>query len=108
MAAACALLPNSCVRAALKWTLWLVLGLMAALSLLVIFGLHLLRAPIERAVAETTGRELRIDGALRPAWDWLYPRFRAEGVRFANPPWASEKLMLSAGAIEASISFERS
>jgi AsmA protein len=93
-----------CVRAALKWTLWTVLGLLAALALFVMFGLHLLRGPIERAVTEATGRELRIEGGLRPAWDWVHPRFRAEGVRFANPEWAAEDLMLAAEAIEASIS----
>jgi uncharacterized protein involved in outer membrane biogenesis len=104
MAAARALLPNGCVRAALKWTVWLVLGLLVVLALFILFGLGLLRGPIERAVTETTGRELRIEGGLSPVWNWVYPRFRAERVRFANPEWASEDLMFSADAVEASIS----
>ena len=77
------MLPNGCVRAALKWTVWLVLGLLALLAMLVVFGLGALRGPIERAVTEATGRELRIEGSLKPVWDWVHPRFRAEGVRFA-------------------------
>ncbi len=84
--------------------MWLVLGLLVVLALLVLFGLNLLRGPIERAVTEATGRELRIEGDLRPMWNWVYPRFRAEGVSFANPEWASEDHLFTADAVEASIS----
>jgi AsmA protein len=84
--------------------MWLVLGLLVVLALLVLFGLNLLRGPIERAVTEATGRELRIEGDLRPMWNWVYPRFRAEGVSFANPEWASEDYLFTADAVEASIS----
>ena len=48
------------MRKALKWTVWGVLGLLAGLALFVMLGLSLLRGPIERAVTEATGRELRI------------------------------------------------
>ena len=72
------------MRAALKWTVWLVLGLLVVLALFIVFGMNVLRGPIERAVTEATGRELRIEGGLRPAWNWVYPRFRAEGVSFRN------------------------
>ena len=92
------------MRAALKWTVWLVLGLLVMLALFIVFGLNLLRGPIERVVTETTGRELRIEGDLSPVWNWVYPRFRAEGVSFANPQWASEDTMFTADAVEASIS----
>ena len=92
------------MRTALKWTVWLVLGLLVALALFIVFGLNLLRAPIERAVTEATGRELRIEGDLRPVWNWVYPRFRAEGVSFANAQWATEDMMFTADAVEASIS----
>ncbi|HEX6318289.1 MAG TPA: AsmA family protein [Burkholderiales bacterium] len=92
------------MRAALKWTMWLVLGLLVVLALFVLFGLNLLRGPIERAVTEATGRELRIEGDLRPMWNWVYPRFRAEGVSFANPEWASEDHLFTADAVEASVS----
>jgi uncharacterized protein involved in outer membrane biogenesis len=92
------------VRAALRWTLGLVLGLLVGLALFVAFGLNLLRAPLERAVTEATGRELRIEGDLRPVWSWVHPRFRAEKVSFANPDWASVPKMLAADAVEISIS----
>jgi uncharacterized protein involved in outer membrane biogenesis len=92
------------VRTTLKWTVWLVLGLLAVLALFILFGLGTLRGPIERAVTEATGRELRIEGDLRPVWNWVYPRFRAEGVSFANPQWAREDYMFQADAVEASVS----
>jgi len=92
------------VLTALKWTVWLVLGLLVALALFIVLGLNMLRGPIERAVTEATGRELRLEGDLRPVWNWVYPRFRAEGVSFANPEWASEDTMFTAAAVEASIS----
>jgi AsmA protein len=92
------------VRTALKWTVWLVLGLLVALALFILFGLNALRGPIERAVTEATGRELRIEGDLRPVWNWVYPRFRAENISFANPQWASEDHMFTADAVEASVS----
>lgn len=84
--------------------MWLVLGLLVVLALFVMFGLNLLRGPIERAVTEATGRELSLEGDLRPVWTWVYPRFRAEDVSYANPEWASEDLMFTADAVEASIS----
>ena len=89
---------------ALKWIGGGVLILIVALALFVAFGLHLLRGPIERAVTSATGRELRIEGDLKAMWSWVHPRFRAEGVSFANPDWASEEHMLRAEAIEGSIS----
>jgi len=92
------------VRTALKWTVWLVLGLLVVLALFILFGLNTLRGPIERAVSEATGRELRLGGDLTAVWDWKYPRFRAEDVSFANPDWAAEDTMFSAQAVEASVS----
>ncbi len=92
------------MRTALKWTVWLVLGLLVVLALFIFFGLNTVRGPIERAVTEATGRELSLEGDLSAVWDWKYPRFRAEGVRFANPDWAAEDLMFSAQAVEASVS----
>ena len=89
---------------ALKWIGGVVLLVFVALVLFVMFGLHLLRGPIERAVTEATGRELRIEGELRPIWDWVHPRFRAESVSFANPEWASQRHLFRARAMEGSIS----
>ncbi len=80
-----------------------VLLLVVALVLFVAFGLNTLRGPITRAVTNATGRELRIEGDLKPLWSWVHPRFRAEKVSFANPDWASEDYMFRADALEASI-----
>ena len=52
---------------ALKWTGGIILALLVALALFVAFGLSTLKGPIERAVSSASGRELRIDGALKPA-----------------------------------------
>jgi AsmA protein len=87
----------------LKWAGGLVLLLVVALVLFIAFGLNTLRGPITRAVTNATGRELRIEGDLKPLWSWLYPRFRAEKVSFANPDWASEDYLFRADALEASI-----
>src|SRR5919205_3270471 len=88
---------------ALKWVGGFVLVLLVALALFIAFGLSTLKGPITRSVSNATGRELRIEGKLAPAWHWLHPRFRAEGVSFANPDWANEKLMFQAEAVEASV-----
>lgn len=94
-----------CVRTALKWTAWLVLGLLVALALFIAFGLNTLRGPITRAVSDATGRELRIEGDLAPVWSWVHPRFRAEKITFANADWATEDHLFSADVVEASIAF---
>ncbi|HYL87397.1 MAG TPA: AsmA family protein [Burkholderiales bacterium] len=88
---------------ALKWTGGIILALLVALALFVVFGLSTLKGPLERAVSSASGRELRIDGALKPVWSWVHPRFRAEKVSYANPDWASEDYMFQADAVEASI-----
>ena len=73
---------------AVRWTLGIFALFVAAGILFLFFGLNTLRAPIARAVTNATGRELVIEGNLRPAWDWIHPSFRAEKVTFANSPWA--------------------
>ena len=88
---------------ALRWIGGIVAGLVLLLVLFVAFGLNALRGPIERKVSALTGRELRIEGNLEPVWTWVHPRFRAEKVTFANPPWASQPLMLRADVVEASV-----
>jgi uncharacterized protein involved in outer membrane biogenesis len=93
------------VRGALKWTIGLVLALLVALALFIIFGMNMARGPITRAVSDATGRELRIDGDLKPVWSWVHPRFRAEKITFANADWAAEDHLFSADAAEASIAF---
>ena len=88
---------------ALKWTGGIILALLVALALFIAFGLSTLKGPIEHAVSGASGRELRIDGALKPVWSWVHPRFRAEKVSYANPDWAGEDYMFRADAVEASI-----
>jgi AsmA protein len=88
---------------ALKWTGGLVLALLVALALFLAFGLHLLKGPITRAVTEATGRELVIEGDLRTMWSWFHPRFRAEGISFANTEWAAEDYLVRADAVEAEL-----
>jgi AsmA protein len=88
---------------ALKWTGGIIAALMLALALFVAFGLSTLKGPITRAVSNASGRELRIEGDLRPVWTWVHPRLRAEKVSFANPDWAGEDYMFRADAVEASV-----
>ncbi|HEY3075504.1 MAG TPA: AsmA family protein [Burkholderiales bacterium] len=88
---------------ALKWTGGVILALLVALALFIAFGLSTLKGPITRAVSEASGRELRIEGAFKPVWTWVHPRFRAEKVSYANPGWASEDYTFQADAVEVSI-----
>ena len=87
----------------LRWTGGILLALLVALALFIAFGLSTLKGPITRAVSNATGRELVIDGRLKPVWTWVHPRFRAEKVTFGNADWASEDLMFQADAVEASV-----
>jgi uncharacterized protein involved in outer membrane biogenesis len=87
----------------LKWTALFGAVVVIAGVLFILFGLNTLRGPISRAVTNATGRELLIE-RLEPVWDWVHPRFRAEGVSFANPDWAKEKHLLKADAVEMSMS----
>lgn len=87
----------------MRWVGGFVLVVLVAAALFVAFGLNALRGPITRKVGDLTGRELRIEGKLQPVWSWRDMRFRAEKVTFANPRWASERLMLRADSIEASV-----
>lgn len=88
---------------ALRWVGGFVVLVLVASALFVAFGLNALRGPIAREVSDLTGRELRIEGSLRPVWSWTDLRFRADRVSFANPEWATEPLMLRADSIEASV-----
>src|SRR3954468_20338962 len=81
----------------------LILALLVALALFIAFGLSTLKGPLTRAVSNSSGRELRIDGAFKPVWSWVHPRFRAEKVSFANPDWAGEDYMFQADAVEVSV-----
>jgi uncharacterized protein involved in outer membrane biogenesis len=89
----------------LKWTAGLFLLLVVVAIAAVYFtGLNGLRGPISRIAGEKTGRELLIEGDLRPVWSWVHPRIRAERVTFSNPSWAKEKFLFKADAAEITIS----
>jgi len=87
---------------ALKWIGGTVLVLVVLLALTLVFGLNLMKGPITRWVSKTTERELVIE-RLTPVWSWVHPRFRAEGVTFANARWGKAQYLLKADAIEASV-----
>jgi len=80
----------------------LLLPVLAAI-LIAIFGWNWLRAPIERATLDKTGRVLAIRGDLTLHWGWPSPRLRAASVEFANPAWAKEPRMLAADSVDISI-----
>jgi AsmA protein len=85
----------------LKWTAGLFLAPVLLIVLFIaIFGWNWLRGPIERMTLDKTGRELAIDGDLELKLGWPLPRIHARAVTFANPPWAKEKQMVAADAVE--------
>jgi AsmA protein len=87
----------------LKWLGWLFLAF-AVLTVVLISSLGHLKGPLSRAVTQATGRELLIEGDLRVVPSWVHPRFRAEKVTFANADWATDDYLLSAEAVEISVS----
>lgn len=88
----------------LKWLGGAVLVLFVVIALFFTFGLNALKRPIAGAVTKATGRELLIEGDLKPVWSWIHPRIRAEGVSFANAEWGQADYLLIADAVEASFS----
>jgi len=87
----------------IQWLGGIVLALLVAAGFLVTFGLNALKGPIERAVTNASGREVRVDGNLKPVWNSVAPRFRAERVSLANPAWATADRMFRADAVEAGV-----
>lgn len=90
---------------ALKWTAGIVLApVVLAILFVLFFGWNWLRAPIEKKTVESTGRILEIKGDLKIKFGWPHPRIHADAVTFANPSWARERQMVSAEAVEVSVS----
>ena len=86
------------------WLAALLIAPVAFCALLVaIFGWNWLRGPIESLTEQKTGRVLAIRGDLSLNLAWPAPTVRANGVTFANPPWAREKQMVSAEVVEISV-----
>jgi AsmA protein len=85
----------------LKWTAGLLLApVLLAAIFIAIYGWNWLRAPIERATLQRTGRVLVIGGDFELKFGWPRAHIRAGAVRFANPAWAREKQMVAADAVE--------
>jgi uncharacterized protein involved in outer membrane biogenesis len=90
---------------------WIGLGL-AVLAVLigvvvVSLGESHLRGTIAQLVTVRTGRQLAINGDLQWKLDWPRVRLHANDVTFANPPWAREKQMIAATAVDLSIDLPR-
>jgi len=66
-----------------------------------------LRGTIEHLVTGRTGRQLAINGDLQWKLDWPRVRLHATDVTFANPPWAREKQMIAAAAVDLSVDLPR-
>lgn len=73
-----------------------VLALAAVVTLVIIvFDWNMLKGPIERRVAEQTGRELALRGDIDVDLG-LRPLVRVRGIEFGNAAWGSEPLMFTA------------
>ena len=86
---------------------WIGLGVVALTLLIaavvVLLDTNHLRGTIARLITERTGRQLAINGDLQWNLDWPQIRLHAIDVTFANPPWAREKQMIEAQAVELSV-----
>ncbi len=91
-------------RRSWTWLAALALSPFAVLALvalwLAIFGWNWARGPLQNQTLQRTGRVLNIAGDLSVAWAWPRPHIRAQGVQFANPPWAREPQMVQADAVD--------
>ena len=80
-----------------------VIALAAIAAFFIAFEWNWLKSPIENAVTTSTGRRFEIQGDLTGEWR-LRPRVRMTQVKFANPAWAKNPLLISADAVELRIS----
>ncbi|MDD5250879.1 MAG: AsmA family protein [Rhodocyclaceae bacterium] len=91
-----------------KWVFASALALIA-LSLLAAgavagFGGNWLRAPVQHATLEKTGRALKLDGDVRLALSWPLLQVHAAKVAFANPAWAKQApSMLAADEVDLAV-----
>ena len=88
----------------LKWISLVVaaLALPLAAAVVLLDGDNL-RGNLARLVNAKTGRQLSINGDLAWRLDWPRIRLHAVDVTFANPPWAREKQMFAASAVDLAI-----
>ena len=75
--------------------------LFAALVLVVIFfPWDVLREPLNRYVSEKTGRKFEITRRLDVGIGLRGATVKADGIEFANPPWAREPYLVKAERAE--------
>ncbi|MHB8746345.1 MAG: AsmA family protein, partial [Gammaproteobacteria bacterium] len=91
----------------LRFLKWMALAIatlaVIAIIFILVFDWNWLRAPASHRVAQSTGRELVINGNLKVTLGWPLLHVRAEQVSFGNPEWAKEKYMLTADEVEFSL-----
>ena len=76
--------------------------LVGLVLLIVFFPWDVLRGPLNRYVSERTGRHFEITRRLSVQVG-RNTRILADGIVFANPPWATDKQLLQADAAEVDI-----
>lgn len=67
---------------------------------------NMLKPYAERHLSKASGRSVSLAGDVKVALS-LTPRVHIDHVRIANPPWAREKQMLDADAVEVTIDLRR-
>lgn len=91
-------------RPLLSWPVYLLAFFSFAMVVfLLLFDWNWLRQPIERIVAEQTGRRLEIHGDLRVHPGWPNTRIQVSEVTFANPAWAKKPLMFAIKHLDAEL-----
>jgi uncharacterized protein involved in outer membrane biogenesis len=93
-------------RAALKWSIRVLLGCLAVLVLFVIVCLinaNFLRSVITRYASARSGRPIQIEGKLTVRLFSLSPRLTAERVSIGNPPWMPPGPTAEVGTLSLSI-----
>ncbi|MGE5475827.1 MAG: AsmA family protein [Bacteroidales bacterium] len=86
---------------------WIVGGLAALVALAVLFVLFVfdwnrMRGPMAERMQTVLGRGVSIDGPLRVQWGRV-TAIHAEGIRIANPDWASRPDMARLAALDVEI-----
>ncbi len=89
------------LRLTLRWTAYLVAGLVLLLVVAAVTAQFWLKGFIESTVSDRTGREMTI-GSLDLRWAWP-PSLIAKDVQFANADWSQQQRMLTAGEVAVSV-----
>ncbi len=88
------------IRAALTWGgAALAAAGLAGLIFIAAVDAGFFRGPLIRFIAARTGREIRVQGAMRAHLLSLDPRIVAEDVAIGNPPWTPPGTMAQSGRV---------